>query len=85
MAELFYLIDTHKVPTREDSKTIGRITGDDFIATYCPGYSACYGGYIVADGQLAPFWRFDHVPQSLMRNLYHLGKKGYIGRIERTY
>lgn len=85
MSELFYIIDSQKSPTREESSTIGRKTGEDFLKDYYPENRIKYGGYIVVDGQIAPFWRFEEVPAVIIQNLHHLSRQGYIGRIEKSY
>ena len=83
MSELFYLIDTLKSPTREETSTIGREVGEEFLRQYYPDNRIKYCGYIVAKGQIVPFWRFDVVPNSVAQNMHQLARNGYIGMIER--
>ena len=85
MIQLFCLINTRKNPTREESSTIGREIGENYLNDYIPKKHIEYGGYIVQDGQRAPFWRINVFSKQLIHNLWTLARKGYIGKVIRTY
>ena len=82
MIEYFYLIDCMKNPTREQSMTKGKQIGEQFLEQYINNDNRRYCGYIVEEGQFAPFWRLGVIPKRMVQDLYKLVPTGYIGKVK---
>ncbi len=84
MVETFCLINTKKSPTREESLTIGRQIGEEFLRQYIGEKNMTYCGLIAEHGQIVPFWRINGIPINLTGELEKLKPNGYYGKIRST-